>query len=427
MNSVCSKLFCIAIFCIAIVVPSESQQPVSASVSKVELVKFRINGVDNFWHLAFSPDSRTAYYLVDSFGMETLCYSRYKNNSWGKSVMLPFAGKYRIETPSLSPDGNRLYFTLPVMIDTVNRYDRAILHVSKKKGNAWTEPEEMSNQLNFSQFQNCPRETVYGNLYFCAFWDGGLYLFKSLINNGVFDTPVRLISSAGYFNTADFAIAPDESYLIFEHFNNFYVSFNMDNQWSLPVSMGNEINSPDLEVRPLISPDGNFLYFKRLNPENYLGDYFQVNIRPVIETLKVKLISKEIGENSVESVPISNCMVSSCERNEFSPLNIFDGNPGTRWSSEFSDPQWLIMDLGTVRQIAGIDILWEAFAKSYSIETSDDSKNWYEVYNTAYSTGGLEHIDFKSGNARFIRINGINRGTPYGYSIAEIKVFTANK
>lgn len=37
-----------------------------------------------------------------------------------------------------------------------------------------------------------------------------------------------------------------------------------------------------------------------------------------------------------------------------------DGDPDTRWSSEFSDPQWLQVDLGGTATISQVALRWEA-------------------------------------------------------------------
>ena len=49
-----------------------------------------------------------------------------------------------------------------------------------------------------------------------------------------------------------------------------------------------------------------------------------------------------------------------------------DGNFGTRWSSGWSDPQSLTIDLGESRTIGAVVLYWEfAFGKVYDIETAD--------------------------------------------------------
>ena len=41
---------------------------------------------------------------------------------------------------------------------------------------------------------------------------------------------------------------------------------------------------------------------------------------------------------------------------DYLPYYATDGDPGTRWSSAFSDPQWLEVDLGAPQQICSVGI-----------------------------------------------------------------------
>ncbi|MEU8612800.1 discoidin domain-containing protein, partial [Actinoplanes sp. NPDC048791] len=60
-----------------------------------------------------------------------------------------------------------------------------------------------------------------------------------------------------------------------------------------------------------------------------------------------------------------------------------DGNAGTRWSSQFSDPQWLRVDLGTTATISQVVLQWEgAYAKAYKIQTSADGTTWTDIHST---------------------------------------------
>src|SRR5947207_1312967 len=51
---------------------------------------------------------------------------------------------------------------------------------------------------------------------------------------------------------------------------------------------------------------------------------------------------------------------SSLENASFPASNAVDGNTGTRWSSAFSDPQWLQIDLGSTKTICQAVLQWEA-------------------------------------------------------------------
>lgn len=102
----------------------------------------------------------------------------------------------------------------------------------------------------------------------------------------------------------------------------------------------------------------------------------------------------------------------------------FDGNDGTRWESDFSDPQWIYVDLGENKTINGVKLNWEtASAKSYKIQVSTDAANWSDVYTQTNGAGGIENLTFNNVTARYVKMNGTTRNTPYGYSLWEFEVY----
>jgi hypothetical protein len=115
---------------------------------------------------------------------------------------------------------------------------------------------------------------------------------------------------------------------------------------------------------------------------------------------------------------------SSQEGADTAAANATDGNAGTRWSSQFADPQWLQVDLGATATITSVVLQWEsAYAKAYRIETSPDGATWTSIYSTAAGAGGTETLTV-SGAGRYVRLYGTARIGGYGYSLYEFKVFT---
>ncbi|WP_342428990.1 cellulase family glycosylhydrolase [Paenibacillus sp. FSL L8-0158] len=105
-----------------------------------------------------------------------------------------------------------------------------------------------------------------------------------------------------------------------------------------------------------------------------------------------------------------------------------DGNSLTRWSSQYSDPQWISVDLGNTTEVNGVTLNWEAaYAKSFQVQTSTDNDHWTTVYSTTTGEGGIEKISFEATNARYVRMNGIERATGYGYSLWEFEVHSADE
>jgi beta-glucanase (GH16 family) len=114
---------------------------------------------------------------------------------------------------------------------------------------------------------------------------------------------------------------------------------------------------------------------------------------------------------------------SSSENASFAAGNAVDGNTGTRWSSAFSDPQWLQVDLGATHAISRVDLNWEAaYATGFQLQTSNDGVNWSSVYSTTTGTGGNQSLAV-AGSGRYVRMNGTQRATQYGYSLWEFQVY----
>jgi hypothetical protein len=113
---------------------------------------------------------------------------------------------------------------------------------------------------------------------------------------------------------------------------------------------------------------------------------------------------------------------SSTENATFPATAAVDGNTGTRWSSAFSDPQWIQVDLGSSQAVCQVALSWEAaYATAFQIQVSADAATWTTVYSTTTGTGGTQTLAV-SGTGRYVRVYGTARATPYGYSLWEFAV-----
>ncbi|MFJ4467960.1 discoidin domain-containing protein [Streptomyces sp. NPDC089424] len=104
----------------------------------------------------------------------------------------------------------------------------------------------------------------------------------------------------------------------------------------------------------------------------------------------------------------------------------FDGDGGTRWSSRSSDPQWVQVDLGSVRDLCKVDLNWEAaYARDFRIQTSANGQDWTTLKEVTGATGGQTSYEV-NGSGRHVRILGTARATGYGYSLWDVGVHTAS-
>jgi len=124
------------------------------------------------------------------------------------------------------------------------------------------------------------------------------------------------------------------------------------------------------------------------------------------------------------NLALNKTATASSTENAGSPASAaVDGNAATRWSSAFSDPQWIQIDLGSTQTLCQVVLQWEtASGKAYQIQTSPDGATWTTVYSTTTGPGGTETLSV-TGSGRYIRMNGTARNTAYGYSLWEFSVY----
>ena len=101
-----------------------------------------------------------------------------------------------------------------------------------------------------------------------------------------------------------------------------------------------------------------------------------------------------------------------------------DGDSGTRWESEWSDPQWLQIDLGRPISFRHVVIHWEnAYAKAYEMLASVDGKQWVTVFTQENGDGVTDVISMPEDlQPRYLKFNYRERGTQWGNSIWEIEM-----
>lgn len=106
----------------------------------------------------------------------------------------------------------------------------------------------------------------------------------------------------------------------------------------------------------------------------------------------------------------------------------------TRWETAkgsddaYNAGDWCTIDLEEDYNINKVKISWEnAYASKYKIQVSTDNINWTDVYVENTGDGGFDEIIFEPVIARYVRMQGVERGSAYGYSIYEMGVYEARQ
>ena len=180
------------------------------------------------------------------------------------------------------------------------------------------------------------------------------------------------------------------------------------------------------------------LWNSSVSPSNDPGNYAKFSC-PTIANGKVYLptFSNQLVVYGLTGNPVNTCSLVNVAANKpafasslevsYYPASavtdVTDGNlDTTRWSSQFSDPQYIYIDLGKEYDICRVILHWEtAVGKDFKIQVSDDANVWTDA---ATITGNTSYINYISVNTsgRFVRMYGTKRGTPYGYSLYDSEV-----
>ncbi len=138
---------------------------------------------------------------------------------------------------------------------------------------------------------------------------------------------------------------------------------------------------------------------------------------------------------ALTSIPGSNIALqksvtaSSSDADAPNPAAVVDGDANTRWSSAWSQPHWVQIDLGERYEVDRVILRWQrSYGSGYRIEVSEDSTNWTSIYTTSTGDGGVDELTGIQRVGRYIRMYGTQRacdgcGTLYGFSLFEFEVY----
>lgn len=225
--------------------------------------------------LSLLPSSDTAFY-VNSFGGRQqlmIMQSEKKNGKWAtpKPAFFSQPGIREID-PFISPNGTTILYNSRK--STTNQKEKDLdVWMLKKQHGKWGKPFPVE-AINSEEQETYATMSTNGNIYFGVtkaggYGEGDIYVSK--YENGKYQTPANI----GFpINTdkdeGNCFIAADESYMIFSangyeaNFGGFdlYISFNENGKWTVPINLGEKINTAENDFSPIIV-SANTLYFSR--------------------------------------------------------------------------------------------------------------------------------------------------------------------
>jgi hypothetical protein len=246
----------------------------------------------------FSPDGKELFFtLSDNFRTHyVLCHMTMDEDSvWSEPKVAPFAGRYSDADPIFTVDGSRLYFISKRPYEGDEERDNFDIWFVEREDQEWGKPKPVPGNINdeFNQYYVSLSQS--GNLYYASrrSKDESFDIFKATPTDTGFvssrmGAPINTSQSEG-----DVFISPDESYMIFVSrrdggygSGDLYISYQNNGNWTEPQNLGSEINSPDFDYCPVVSPDG--LYF-------FYTSYRQPKLVPTKERKTLQEVEAIIG------------------------------------------------------------------------------------------------------------------------------------
>jgi Tol biopolymer transport system component len=243
--------------------------------------------------VTFSPDAHEL--LFTRFNSETrtqhIMRAVLGAAGWSLPEAVPFgSSEWSDLDPSLSPDGNRMYFvsTRPRPGGRAGPPRNMDIWYADRAGAGWGEPQWIAAASSDGK-EGSPTVDRSGTL--CFFSDRGNKPNENVIycaprTGTAWGEPVRLGGGVndGPSNTSPW-LTPDGNTLLFYSSRegghgkgDLYLSSKRDGGWTAPINLGPLVNTPESEYNPSFSPDGKTLYFGRggniwMIPAGRLGDH----------------------------------------------------------------------------------------------------------------------------------------------------------
>ena len=231
--------------------------------------------------LAFSPDGKEIYFtriVFEPLTQGTIYCLKQEGNRWTDPRIASFSGIFNDDSPTFSPDGQRLFFSSNRPLDSRDQADDLNIWYVERDGRDWRAPVQASSPINTGDSDFRCSISKNGTMYLSSDRDyrdnrsfdifvarllGDRYSLAKKMEEVI---TTRFTEQIGY-------IAPDESYMVYYRYTRddpsgvgLYISFRTkDGSWTEGKNMGALFNSPPEAVTQAasLSPDGRYVFFLR--------------------------------------------------------------------------------------------------------------------------------------------------------------------
>jgi hypothetical protein len=236
--------------------------------------------------LNFSPDCNTLFWsaMLADGPEQTLFFSTFDGKTISKPMVAPFAADSGNGGPSISQDGNRLFFNADIPYMGNPSKTASVICFVEKTASGWNKPTPIPATVDTLMNKGQVTIARSGNIYF----SGRIYsermpaIFKCKFENGKYLLPEKVTFQGAFPGLmTDPWVDPDERFMLLAAsrpggspmVTDICISYpQKDGTWGSPINLGDTINTVSFERFPSMSRDGKYLFFIRSLNDRFVGD-----------------------------------------------------------------------------------------------------------------------------------------------------------
>jgi Tol biopolymer transport system component len=242
-----------------------------------------------------APDGRTMFFtrrLPTGAGTQ-LMRTEWRGSAWSAPQRAPFSTGPHDELPQLLPDGKQLLFSAPRRRNAATNDADGDWDIWRVKLDGLSLPVRDASPANTPADETSPSASIDDAMFFARAARGDstastLYYWSPALRSSAVAVSVgnevtRPLTP--YVNRTGRVLLLSARPVAPRGRADLYVMVRRgDGRWSAPRALGHEVNSPDTEYAPTLSPDERYLFFsrERFEQNRAVGtDIFVVPVRSV--------------------------------------------------------------------------------------------------------------------------------------------------
>ncbi len=313
-----------------------------------------------------SDPSATCIYLMN-----------FNNGKWSSPDKTFLPDNINTFFPMFDPTGKEFYF-----VKSIENLETDIWVASRLK-NAITNPRPLNSIINSESREAGHGKSKSGSFYFTSNRDdkhqccGDIFLSEFDEAGYLSANRVEALNSGA--DEESLFLSPDEDFIIIQSWqqayhskHDLYISYKSKNDlWTKPERLDTVINGKEIEQRPFVSPDNEYLFFSRMRvvrengEEIYESDIYWVSTRSVFRPYPYNVVSMpEVSFNKPFEIQLPDDL--------FRDVNGAIVSYGVSLGYEDKLPEWINFDEKKLL-LTGI---WESdVSQDVIITASDDDGN----------------------------------------------------